>query len=298
MADTTFLEDLLEHGHLVRTPVDGVYGYSGEFVDLIFRIEHLYLRMGREPNGRTFYFPPVISRSIIATSQFLNSFPQLLGTVAAFEGSSAKHAELTEAAVSGKAWPHQEQTDLALTPAACYHLYPIVLRSLPPEGYVADVTAHCFRHEPSMSAGRMQSFRQHEFVRLGDEATIWAWRDMWVKRARELFDRLGTEPVVAPASDPFFGRSGRLLGAMQAESGQKIEVSLPIDVEDEQVAVLSVNYHRDHFGETFGIQAANGKPAHSCCVGIGLDRSALALCRQHGLDLQSWPQEVRGLLWG
>ena len=41
---------------------------------------------------------------------------------------------------------------------------------------------------------------------------------------------------------------------------------------------------------------ADGRFAHSACIGFGLERIALALFAAHGFDPASWPAAVRGVL--
>ena len=56
-----------------------------------------------------------------------------------------------------------------LSPAACYPVYPIAAArgALPAGGLLFDIEADVFRHEPSRSLDRLQSFRMREFVRIG-----------------------------------------------------------------------------------------------------------------------------------
>jgi seryl-tRNA synthetase len=61
-------------------------------------------------------------------------------------------------------------------------------------------------------------------------------------------------------------------------------------------AIGSSNYHEDHFGHSFDLRLADGTPAHSACVGFGLDRVALALFATHGMDPEAWPEGVRSAL--
>jgi hypothetical protein len=35
------------------------------------------------------------------------------------------------------------------------------------------------------------------------------------------------------------------------------------------------------------------EPAHTACLGFGLERITLALLRTHGLDVSTWPAAVR-----
>ena len=66
----------------------------------------------------------------------------------------------------------------------------------------------------------------------------------------------------------------------------------PITSEKDPTAVLSFNYHQELFGGLYEI-SVEGKPAHTGCVGFGMERVALALLKTHGLDPQSWPQSVK-----
>jgi seryl-tRNA synthetase len=61
--------------------------------------------------------------------------------------------------------------------------------------------------------------------------------------------------------------------------------------------VASFNYHQDHFAAPFGVELSDGERAHTACLGFGLERIALALFAEHGLDVEGWPEEVRRELW-
>ena len=70
----------------------------------------------------------------------------------------------------------------------------------------------------------------------------------------------------------------------------------PITSDEKPTAITSSNYHLDHFGVAFGINTADGEVAHTACVGFGLERTALALFRTHGMDPDAWPSEARSIL--
>ena len=59
---------------------------------------------------------------------------------------------------------------------------------------------------------------------------------------------------------------------------------------------MNFNYHRDHFGATWGLSSANLETAHSACVAFGVDRLAVALFATHGTEARNWPAEVRAAL--
>ena len=138
----------------------------------------------------------------------------------------------------------------------------------------------------------MQSFRQHEFVYVGTAQGALEFRDRWLERGRALLDGLGLRVDAVAASDPFFGRGSQLMSRGQIEKDLKFEIIAPISSPDPG-AIASSNYHEDHFGVTFAVTAADGQVAHSACIGFGLERIALALFYEHGLDVSDWPDEVR-----
>ncbi|HYB23061.1 MAG TPA: hypothetical protein VED41_04640, partial [Solirubrobacteraceae bacterium] len=142
----------------------------------------------------------------------------------------------------------------------------------------------------------LQMFHQREIVRIGEPELVRSWRDEWRERALELLGSLGLEVKLDLASDPFFGRSGRMLTASQREQQLKFEVLTNI-AGPEATAVASFNYHQDHFAAAYGIELADGQPAHTACLGFGLERITIALLRRHGFDIRAWPGEVRERLW-
>ena len=94
----------------------------------------------------------------------------------------------------GGSWGAQlSSTDVVLTPAACYPVYAMASGTLPANGRVVDAASYCFRHEPSEDPGRMQIFRMHEIVRLGDSATCVAFRDEWLSRGESLLREIGLD---------------------------------------------------------------------------------------------------------
>src|SRR5580692_972707 len=190
-------------------------------------------------------------------------------------------------------------TELVLTPAACYPVYPEIASrgTLAPGGVTVDAgSAYVFRNEPSGDPARMQMFHQREIVRIGEPETVVSWRELWRERASALLRGIGLDAQFALATDPFFGRAGRMLAASQREQELKFEVVVPI-AGPEPTAVASFNYHQDHFTAAYGIEFANGAPVHTACLGFGVERITLALFRAHGLDSQAWPAEVRSRLW-
>ena len=296
-----FRDELFAHGLLIDTGIDGLYGRSGAFEDVIAGFDNLITSFGGGDNPQIVRFPPGMNRKLFEKSGYLKSFPNLAGTIHAFNGNERDHANLLDKLNAGDDWTGgQEATDVVLAPAACYPLYPTVARLgvLPANGRLYDLQSYCFRREPSTDPARMQMFRMREYVRIGTPEQVTDFRQIWLDRGRELMSKLKVPFAVDVANDPFFGRAGRMLANNQRDQKLKFELLIPIESIEKPTACLSFNYHQDHFGSLWGIANADGDVAHTACVGFGMERVALALFKHHGFDMKAWPADVRNALWG
>ncbi|HVV94930.1 MAG TPA: amino acid--[acyl-carrier-protein] ligase [Hyphomicrobiales bacterium] len=284
--------------HLVPAGADGVYLRSGVYEDVVERLAALISRQ-REPDTEVLRFPPVMSRARLEKSGYLKSFPNLLGTVSALHGSDAEIMAAAGRLDRGEDWTEGlAASDLVLAPAACYPVYPLAASrgAVPRDGLRFDVAADCFRHEPSEDLMRLQSFRMREYVCIGSPRQIQDFRDRWMARARGLADALALPHEVEQANDPFFGRVGQMMAMSQREQSLKFELVVPVVPGASASACMSFNYHREHFGEVWGLRDTMGELAHTGCVAFGMDRLAVALFATHGLVPRNWPAEVRGAL--
>jgi seryl-tRNA synthetase len=299
-AQVAFLNELLAHGILIDMGVEGLYGRSGIFEDVVERFSALVAAFGREDGAEVVRFPPAMSRAHFESSGYMKSFPQLAGTVHSFTGNDRDHAALLAKLEAHEDWTSQQQaTQVVLTPAACYPLYPAVAKRgpLPANGGHFDLYSYCFRHEPSIDPARMQLFRMREYVRIGTQEQVVTFRQTWLERGERLMKSLGIPVALDVANDPFFGRTGKLLSNNQRDQRLKFELLIPITSEENPTACLSFNYHQDHFGTKWGLCTCDNAVAHTACVGFGMERVALALFKHHGYDPRHWPKAVRDRLW-
>lgn len=298
-----FLAELFEHGHLIDSGAPGVYGRGPGFERILEGFDDLVARVARPDGGEVMRFPPVLPRQQFEASGYLRSFPHLAGIIFSFEGTEQEAIDQEAAATRHEDWSQfQSMTDLVLVPAACYPVYRAVGRRgpLPDGGLTVDAGGrgdYVFRHEPSGDPTRLQIFQIREHVCFGEPETVLAWRNTWRERAMDILSRVGLQPEQAVANDPFFGRTGRMLAANQRAEELKFELLVSV-AGPSPTAVASFNYHQDHFTQTYGITMASGVPAHTACLGFGLERIVLALLRTHGLDIEGWPSAVRRELWG
>jgi seryl-tRNA synthetase len=294
-----FLRDLVAAGYLIESGVPGVYGRGEGFERVRLGFDAKVTAAAAAESPEHMVFPPLLPRRQMEDVGYLKSFPHLACTVFSFDGDEEQAAEQERRADRHEDWSEfQEMTDLVLKPAACYPVYPAVAARGPlePGGVMVDAGGtYVFRHEPSGDPARLQAFHQREIVRIGEPETVVEWRNHWRELALDLFRSVGLDARPDIASDPFFGRTGRLLARSQRAQELKFEVLVPI-AGPEPTAVASFNYHQDHFSSVYGIEVATpdggDRTAHTACLGFGLERITLALVRLHGLDQDRWPAEV------
>jgi seryl-tRNA synthetase len=297
-ARTELRDRLLDAGLLFPTGVHGLYGRSETYQGIVDSLDKMVHRWGTELGATMVHLPPVLARTTFDSTDYIRSFPDLVGSVHVFTGDDRAHAELIRRVGAGGDWPALlEPGEIVLSPAACYSLYPMCTGRLPAGGRLFEVSGYCFRHEPSADPTRMQAFSMHEVVYVGEHEAARRHRDDGLTIGLSMLADLGLEVTAVPANDPFFGRLGAALAAGQLDEELKFEGVTPICSGDRPTAVMSANCHRDHFATPFGIETADGEVAHSACVGFGVDRIAIALLVRHGLDPGSWPESVRGRLF-
>jgi seryl-tRNA synthetase len=289
---------LLDAELLYPTGVEGLYARSETYQGILNAIDAMVHRWGSGLEATMVYLPPVLSRTTFDSTNYLQSFPDLMGSVHVFRGNDRDHAELLRRVEAEGDWPALlEPGEVVLSSAACHALYPMCSGRLPAGGRRYEVSGFCFRHEPSTDPARMQAFNMHEVVYVGNPDEAQRHRDEGLAHGLDLLRGLGLEVTPIPANDPFFGRLGSALAAGQLEEELKLEGVSPIYSPEHPTAIMSANCHRDHFGLPFGIETDNGEVAHSACVAFGVDRIAVALLARHGFDPADWPGPVRAQLF-
>jgi len=291
-----FHDGMVRAGLIVPVGVQGIFGRNHVFEDVLARFDAAVTKLEA---ADFFVFPPTIERRILEKVGYMDNFPQLAGTVHSFFGKELDARKLAERIHAGGAWGDAMGiTDVSLNPAACYPLYPTLPGTVPDAGRVVTMLNWVFRHEPSPEPTRMQAFRVREYVACGPTDFVIEWRDKWLERGKQLLEGLGLPAKADVATDPFFGRGGKVLAASQRELKLKFEVLVPVISTDNPTACCSFNYHEAKFTDAFDIKLPGGAACHTACLGFGLERCVMALFQTHGFDPGNWPSAVRAKLWG
>lgn len=287
---------LVDAGVLHLTAVDGVHHRSWAWERVLRGVEGHVMAQRVVTDAPRRWFPPIMPREEFLKTDYVRSFPDLVGSIDVFAGGDKDHRALLEVLEEGGDWTtHLTPAEVVLPSSVCHPLYGTLPSAVPAGGLDEECSGWSFRHEPSLDPARMQIFRIYEFVKVGTPQQALDHRDAWLERGLTTLAALGLPVRSEAANDPFFGRVGKMLAANQLSSQLKYEICVDL-TEVRPTAIGSSNYHQDHFGHGFGLHLDDGTAAHSACVGFGLDRITLALFATHGTDLDVWPGEVRSAL--
>ena len=141
--------------------------------------------------------------------------------------------------------------------------------------------ATCFRGEDHFDGlRRLLGFTMREIVCVGGRDDVLAHLAHYRRRLVDCAARLGL-PRCEPASEKPFLDKGGARALMQQLFPVKEEF-----VYNGSLAIASVNFHRNFFGERLDITTSDGSYAFSGCIAFGLDggsaRSAAPLRRRAG----------------
>ncbi|GAU68915.1 hypothetical protein SSP35_09_01590 [Streptomyces sp. NBRC 110611] len=169
-----------------------------------------------------------------------------------------------------------EASGFALPSAACYALYAdLAGAKLPAEGTLRTTVGTCFRKESHYDGlQRLLGFSMREIVCVGPEDGA----KKFLLRAKEavaaLCTELGLDFRVEVATDPFFDKNS---GKAKMQRLFPVKEEFVVD----GLAIGSVNYHRNFFGERCAIQAGEAT-AHTSCLAFGLERWVHTLTERFG----------------
>jgi hypothetical protein len=262
----------LDAAQLLPTDQPGLYLKTDAFQAAVAMLQRGFAGLWDAPRALAVHSPGVMSRRDLARSAYVEKFPQFVCNVV---------PQLADGA---------GEDGLVTLPSACLCVYPLLERlgEVPEEGFLATVQAPCVRNEDRYAPDRMRAFTMSEYVFFGPSDAARTFRRTMVERISTWLTGLDLDWRLEAANDPFYGRLGEMLIERQRADGLKTEIVLPIGGGGE-AACFSVNDHREFFALRWNIQLRGGGLAQSSCVGVGLERLALAMIHRHGADIDRWP---------
>lgn len=290
---------LLRSGELIEFG-QGRYGFGDLLTRLIGRLDEICLDYAAEFEASHRQFPALIGADVMDTCRYLRSFPHSLCLVSHLREDLDGIVAFTSQAhmADGRLAVPPESLDdvkVLLAPSVCFHCYAGLAHSRLGEPQTVTAIGKCFRYESGNLSGleRLWDFTMREVIFVGEKDFVLRGRDSSVESVVRLLGRLGLQFTIETATDPFFIDGFAVQSAFQRLFDLKYEIRAALPYSNKSLAVGSFNYHQDFFGRTFEIDAPDGSPSHTSCVGFGLERLALAVVAQHGIDPDSWPRDLR-----
>jgi seryl-tRNA synthetase len=253
---------------------DGIYQISGglatfgpEMLAIREALEQRILAWAAEIGARPMLFPPLIRARDLSRFDYFLNFPHL-----AVVASRIRSEVLAERYAKGGDVDAIPPDDLSagryvLPSAACYNVY------LHFEGAVLDApcyittVATCFRNENAYDElQRLWSFSMREIVCLGPAEAVKEHLRSFKERISSFAAEIGLSLGTQFATDPFYQPQSST-ARMQKLFPQKEEF-----VYGGELAIASLNFHRNFFGERCNICMTDGAPVFSGCVAFGLER--------------------------
>ncbi len=290
----------------------GVVSLNGPALRLFEHIDASFearLRAAFQPERRR--FPALVSPQLLARCGYFESHPNALSFVSHLV-DDFDEIEAFRVANQGRddgvyitkaqafALPRR-----CLNPAACFPCYEALAgQRIREGGQTFTWRGRVFRHESSNVCGldRLWEFNVRELVFLGDEAFNLSMRQRAIACIQAIVADWDLDARIETATDPFFATVNAAKAFWQKSMDVKYEVKLPLaplaDGKPRFLAAGSINLHGPFFGNRFGIADASGQPAHTGCVGFGLERWVLALFSQHGFEPADWPETLQPVFHG
>jgi seryl-tRNA synthetase len=237
---------------------DGQSFLSGPLLQLHSTLDRLFLSWAQE-----------IEATECLTPAFLS--PQQLSKLEYFH-TSAQLVKL----------PASEGTNGILPPTACCHLYGGLQGCKLDQPVFLTTRATCFRQEKEyLPLQRQWNFSMREIVCVGSAGEVQTFLENFRAKLADFFGSSRLPIIWQNAGDPLF-------------SPAENDTAPPIKTEmifQDQLAIGSLNFHRDNFGRVFHIKRHN-QDAFAGCVALGLERWMYAILSAFGTDAKSWPKQL------
>jgi seryl-tRNA synthetase len=287
----------------------GQVAYSGPVLRLAKLINERAGELYRTAfNAGDRHYPAMIDADTLQKCGYFDSHPNavtFLGNVVE-DFDAIEEFRVANSCSEGGVLPPTEHIHIdgmCLNPAACFPCYPTLQGKVYQEGECYTWMGRVFRYESRNINGldRLYEFNVRELVFVGDEDYCRGIRRQALPVIEELASLIDIDCSVQTATDPFFATVSAAKKFFQAAQEVKNEIKIPALGNDgtiKKLACGSINLHGNFFGKRFGFTTANGEPAQTGCVGLGIERWVLAAFTQHGFEPGRWPDAIRHEIFG
>lgn len=254
---------------------NGLTALGPQATSLLHRLDRIFESWGLQADAMPMITPPLLPVACLAELDYYRNFPHQAMVAAPLRLTGADDSyEPAEGSFGPGALGHAE---LALPPAACYGIYLHLVGQEIDAPQRITVLGRCYRREEHYKdLRRLLGFHMREIVAIGSREYAEEHLHRFTARVEDFAGRLDLPLRKEAATDPFYDRGGSR-ALLQQLSPVKHEFLY------EDLAIASVNVHRNFFGERCAITLAEtGQPAFTSCVAFGLERWLSALTSRFG----------------
>jgi seryl-tRNA synthetase len=249
-------------------------------------LDRMFTGWANQRDAPSVRYPPLVRVQDLHRVDYFTNFPHL-GLFATGLNSAAvqNHGHgSVDAGPSGGSVPAGDLGDasVALPSATCYSVYFDLAGQVVDRPYRVTAATTCFRRENHYDdLRRMLAFTMREIVCVGARDAVLEHLGHYRELVLNFLGALSLPVRLEAASDPFFDSRGS-----RALTQQLFPVKEEF-VYGDGLAIASVNFHRNFFGERCDIRIADGEPAFTGCVAFGIERWISALTTHFGNDAEA-----------
>jgi seryl-tRNA synthetase len=271
----------------LRVTHDNKTVLSGAVLELAHRLDRLFDYWAVQFGAEEHRYSPLVSVEQLHKLEYFKSFPHQAIFPVSLSPEDGNLSAFSDDPISSEGELQLTKTspiDQCLAPAACFPIYMSMAgQELPATSFVT-LQSQCFRKEDSVTPlARQTTFTMREIVCVGVQDEVLAFLDRFKEIVEDFFEHWSLPVALERATDPFFNAPRNPKYIMQKIAPLKHEM-----VFDGHLAIGSINFHQNSFGETFDI-SCRGDHVFSGCVAFGIERWLFAFLDHFGTDPESWP---------
>lgn len=267
---------------------NGLATLSHPLVQIRELLEAQFLIWAAECSAAKMLFPPLMAVKDLSNLDYFRNFPHLASVVSHIREENLVNDYAKGDNISAIPNSHLTQSEYVLPSAACYNIYIHLQNTTLSEPRYFTTVATCFRKESEYKGlERLLAFSMREIVCVGHIDVVQAHLASFKERIRNFANQIGLKLEIQIASDPFYEPQG------SRALTQKLFPVKEEFVYGNSVAIASVNFHRNFFGERCSIRTADNVACFSGCVAFGIERWLHALLDHFDGDLGNIAKAIR-----
>jgi seryl-tRNA synthetase len=288
-------EDLCRTGMIVDFG-EGHVALGGLFLELVERLDSALKKIAAGLHAQPVQLPNMVPLAYVKQAGIFEQHPDQLFFATPLV-SDLEAIENFQTAVKSNASSslkhYLSDPEYCLKTSACSFLYPMLKDTDFEAPAYFTMLGACTRHEAkgTNSLERLTEFNMREIVFLGNEQGAQDFQHFSLDLFRDVLECFDLHGRITTANDSFFVSNYSRLRLMQLLGSEKFEAQVLLPETNAEIAIGSVNHHRQFFSRRFGL-SYRGAPATTACVGFGLERLIYALFCRHGIASTELPAMI------